>query len=153
MPITSAICNSFLLAQGIGSVPHNFHLTGGHVFKLALIKAVPTGTYDKATTSYTQLTTDEVTGTGYTAGGATLTRVTPVLSGDIVVYDFSDASWPLAVGISASGALLYNDTLSGKPAIRVQNFGSVIVAHPVDGFSAPMPPATATTAILRLRAG
>jgi hypothetical protein len=49
------------------------------VFKMALVKATPTGTYGAATTNYSNLTgnSDEVSGTGYTAGGTTLTNVAP----------------------------------------------------------------------------
>jgi hypothetical protein len=71
------------------------------------------------TTAYT--TTGEVSGTGYSAGGATLTGGALATSRDVAYADFADASWPGA-SFGAYGALIYNSSKSNR-AIMVLNFG------------------------------
>lgn len=126
----------------------------GDTFKLALVKVTPTGTYGAATTSYTQLTgnSDEVSGTGYSAGGVALGNVTPSLSGTTAMTTFSpNPSWTTAT-FSATGALLYNNTRRGpilQPTVAVFDFGGT---QTVTGgtFTVLMPSETSSTAILRL---
>lgn len=91
----------------------------GDAFKIALGKPSPTGTYDASSTNYTDLTgnSDEVTGTGYTAGGAALTNVSPAVSGTTAFVDFADVSWTTAT-FSARAALIYNTTQRGPVATR-----------------------------------
>ena len=72
-----------------------------------------------ATTAYA--TTNEISGTGYTAGGATLGSKTVSTSGTIAYFDAADPSWTSAT-FTANGALIYNDTNSDK-AIAVLAFG------------------------------
>ena len=109
------------------------------------------GLVSTATTSYNELVSngDEVSGTGYTTGGATLTRIDPVISGGVVILDFPDASWPTALAIQARGALIYNDSAAGKNALRLNDFGQTLVADPVGGFSAQFPAPNAASAIIR----
>jgi hypothetical protein len=74
MAITSEICNSFKVEILTGV--HNFTASTGDTFNLALYTS--SATLDKDTTAYSS--TNEISGTGYTAKGNALTSVTPVLS-------------------------------------------------------------------------
>jgi len=116
----SVVCNSF--KTEVLTAVHNFTATTGNTFKLSLYtnSASPT----KSTTVY--FTGDEVSesGTGYTAGGNSLTSVTPALSSDTAVCDFSDTNWTSAT-ITARGALIYNSTATpdNEQAVCVLDFG------------------------------
>ena len=114
MPITTAVCNSYKLEALRG-----VHLDTD-VYKIALIKAGEAGTFDKATTNYSDLGSDEASGTGYTAGGLILTGGLWVLTGDTASIDWSDAVWA-AASISADGALIYNSTRADR-AVQVISF-------------------------------
>ena len=83
MAITQAMCTSFKkeLLEG----KHNF-TNGAHTFKLALFTS--SASLDATTTDYS--TSNEVSGTGYSAGGSALTNVTPSTSGTTALTDFSD---------------------------------------------------------------
>jgi hypothetical protein len=97
-----------------------------------------------ATTVYT--TDQEVSGTGYTAGGATVTNVTVQSSGTTAYVNFDNVQWPGA-SFTARGALLYNSSKSNR-SIAVINFGSdKIVNNSI--FTVTMPANTATTALIR----
>jgi len=87
------------------------------VLKIALYDE--TASLNATTTVYT--TTGEVTGTGYSAGGETLTVTAPLIIGTTAVVDFADVTWSTAT-ITARGALIYNST-QGNKAIRVLDFG------------------------------
>ena len=120
MAITSAICTSFKveLLKGV----HDFTATTGDTFKIALYTS--SATLGAGTTAFT--TTNEITnssGTAYTSGGATLTSVTPTSSGTTALCDFSDVSYTSA-SFTANGALIYNDTESGDPAVCAIAFGA-----------------------------
>jgi len=101
------------------------------------------------TTVYT--TTNEVTGTGYTAGGVVMTGVTistestGVNSGTVYV-DFANVSWPGA-NFTARGALIYNVTRSNK-SVAVLDCGSDKIFSSVSN-TVVMPENTATTALIR----
>lgn len=101
------------------------------------------------TTVYTA--TNEVTGTGYTAGGVVMTGVTintessGVDSGTVYV-DFNNVSWPGA-SFTARGALIYNVTQSNK-SVAVLDFGSDKIFSSVSN-TVVMPENTATTALIR----
>jgi len=75
------------------------------------------------TTAYT--TTGEITGTGYTAGGKTLTSPALTINRSVAYADFADASWPGA-SFEAYGALIYNSSKSNR-GIWVLNFGRAIL--------------------------
>lgn len=123
------------------------------VFKLALIKVGPTGTYDKNTTNYTDVTgnSDEVSGTGYSAGGIALTNVSPVLSTDTAVLDFADVSWTSS-SFSCRGCIIYNTSQRGPTATRgtsVHDFGGT--QQVTSGtFTLVFPTPDASNAILRI---
>lgn len=110
--------------------------------KMALYLA--TADLGAATTIYT--TTGETSGTGYTAGGKTLTGVTVLTSGTTAYVDFADPSWDPAA-FTARGALIYNASKSNK-AIAVLDFGSDKTATTI--FTVQMPANTATSALIRI---
>ena len=110
--------------------------------KMALFLA--TADLGAATTVYT--TTGETSGTGYTAGGLTLTGVTVLTSGTTAYVDFADPSWDSA-SFTARGALIYNASKSNK-AIAVLDFGSDKTTTTT--FTVQMPANTATSALIRI---
>ena len=117
MAITQAITNSY--KQEV--------LKGTHLltdtYKIALFTSA--ATLDKNTTTYTAQP-NEVSnaGTNYTTGGNTLVGFSVTLSGDTAVLDWTtDPQWINAT-FTARGALIYNDTLVGKNAVMVIDFGS-----------------------------
>lgn len=109
--------------------------------KLALFTA--SADLGAATTVYT--TAGETSGTGYTAGGNTLTGVTVLTSGTTAYVDFADSTWNPAA-FTARGALIYNASKSNK-AIAVLDFGSDKTATTI--FTVQMPANTATSALIR----
>lgn len=141
MAITQALCNSFKRELMLGL--HDFTNTTGNAFKIALFTS--SATLGAATTTYS--TTDEVVGTGYTAGGITLTSVTPSLSGSTAIVDFADVVWTGA-SFTARGALIYNST-NGNRAVAVLDFGADKVVTTGD-FTIVFPAADASNAILRI---
>lgn len=141
MAISQAMCTSFKveLLQGV----HNFTNTTGDTFKIALYTSA--ATLGATTTVYT--TSDEVVGTGYTAGGNTLTNVTPTSSGTTAFTDFADTTWSTAT-ITARGALIYNSTEANK-AVAVLDFGSDKTST-AGNFTIVFPTADASNAIIRI---
>lgn len=135
------MCTSFKgeLLQGL----HNFTLSTGNVFKIALYTNA--ASFTAATTVYT--TANEVIGTGYTAGGNTLTNVTPTTSGTTALTDFADTTWSTST-ITARGAMIYNST-NGNRAVAILDFGSDKVSTAGD-FTIIFPTADATNAIIRI---
>lgn len=128
--------------QELLTATHNF-TNGTHSYKLALYSN--SATLDATTTAYT--TSGEVTGTGYSAGGNTLTTVTPTTSGTTAFVDFADTSFSNAT-VTARGALIYNSTQSNK-AVAVLDFGSDKAAS-AGTFSVIFPTADANNAIIRI---
>lgn len=141
MAITQAMCTSF--KQEILVATHNFTASTGDTFKLALYTS--TATLDATTTAYSA--TNEASGTGYTAGGASLTSVTPVTSGTTAFCDFNDLTFS-TVTITARGALIYNSSKSNK-SVCVLDFGSDKTAT-AGNFTIVFPTPDATNAIIRI---
>ena len=129
--------------QELLTATHNFTASTGDVFKIALYTS--SATLGASTTVYS--TTNEVTGTGYTAGGNTLTNVTPTTSGTTAFTDFADTTWTTAT-ITANGALIYNSSKSNK-AVAVLAFGGDKTSTAGD-FTIVFPTADASNAIIRL---
>ena len=124
---------------------HNFSTGSGQTFKIALYNN--SATFTAATTAY--VTTNEVAASGtYSLGGGTLTKVTPTSSGTTALTDFADLSFTTAT-ITAFGALIYNDTATGNPAVAVLDFGGS-KASTAGTFTIVFPAATATGAIIRI---
>jgi hypothetical protein len=136
------MCTSFKSELLTGT--HNFTNSTGDTFKLALYDN--NASFTAATTAYTA--TNEVSGTGYTAGGGTLTNVTPTSSGTTAFTDFADLTFSSAT-ITARGALIYNDTAAGDPSVVVLDFGSDKSSSSGD-FQIIFPTADATDAIIRI---
>ena len=114
-----------------------------HTFKLALYTS--NATIDATTTAYS--TTNEVSGTGYSAGGATLTAANPTTSGTTAFVDFSDVSFSNST-ITARGCLIYNSSASNK-AVAVFDFGAD-QASSSSTFTIQFPTADASNAIVRI---
>lgn len=141
MAISTAFCTSF--KQGLMQGLHDFDNPGGNTFKIALYTS--TATLGASTTAYSA--TNEVTGTGYTAGGNTLTSVSPTTSGTTAYVDFADTTWSNAT-ITANGALIYNANSSNASCV-VLAFGSDKTSSNGD-FTIVFPTANATDAIIRI---
>tara|TARA_R110002074_G_scaffold330087_1_gene500628 strand:+ start:100 stop:534 length:435 start_codon:yes stop_codon:yes gene_type:complete len=136
------LCTSF--KKELLEAVHNFKNSGGSTFKIALY--TNSASFNAATTAYT--TSNEITGTGYTAGGNTLTRVDPTSSGTTAFTDFADTTWSSST-ITARGALIYNDSASGDPAVAVLDFGADKTSTNGD-FTVVFPTANASNAIIRI---
>lgn len=147
--ITQAMPTSF--KQELLTATHNFTTSTGNVFKIAMFRATASivGTYGAATTNYSDMTgnSDEATGTNYTAGGNTLTNVTPTTGGTTGFTDFADTTWTTAT-VTASGALIYNSSASNR-AVAVLAFGGDKSSTAGD-FSIIFPTPDATNAIIRI---
>jgi len=141
MAITQAMCNSFKKAILDGEMDFSSDTT--QVYKIALYDS--SATLDKSTTAYT--TSNEVTGTGYTAGGATLTLNAASLSTDTAIVDFDDVTFSTAT-ITARGALIYT-TSNSNAAIAVLDFGDDKTSTAGD-FTIQFPTADDTNAIIRI---
>ena len=146
MAITQAMCTSFKveLLQG----KHDFTASSGHTFKLALFTS--SASLGAATTDYS--TSNEVSGTGYSAGGSALTSVTPTSSGTTAFGDFADLTFSTAT-ITARGAIIYNTTTGGgsstTDAVVVLDFGADKTSTAGD-FTIQFPTADASNAIIRI---
>ena len=141
MAITQAMCTSF--KKEILEAVHNFKLSGGDTFKIALFTS--SASLDATTTAYS--TSNEVSGAGYSAGGNTLTRIDPATSGTTAFTDFANTTWSSAT-ITARGAVIYNSTDSDK-AVAVLDFGSDKSSSSGD-FTIQFPTADSRSAIIRI---
>jgi hypothetical protein len=137
------LCTSFKVE--LLRAVHNFTTGTGSTFKLALYNS--SATFNAATTAYTA--SNEVPDSGtYAVGGGVLTSVTPTSSGTTALTDFADLSFTGAT-ITASGALIYNDSAAGNPAVCVLDFGGPKVS--TNGtFTVIFPPDEPTSAIIRI---
>ena len=141
------MCTSFKQELLTGS--HNFTNSSGDTFKLALYDN--NASFNAATTAYTA--TDEVSNSGtYSAGGGTLTNVTPTTSGTTALTDFADLTFTSAT-ITARGALIYNTTTGAgsgtTDTVVVLDFGSNKASTAGD-FQIVFPTADASNAIIRI---
>jgi len=136
------MCTSF--KKELMTATHDFTASTGNTFKLAMY--TNSASFTAATTAYT--TSNEVSGTGYSAGGGTLTNVTPTTSSTTAYTDFADLTFSTAT-ITARGALIYNDTASGDPSVVVLDFGADKTSTAGD-FTIVFPTAGASTAIIRI---
>ena len=137
------MCTSFKVE--LMRAVHNFTTSTGNTFKLALYDN--SASFTAATTAYT--VTNEVAASGsYTAGGGTLTNVTPTSTGTTAFTDFADLSFTTAT-ITAYGALIYNDTAAGDPTVCVLDFGGAKTST-AGTFTIVFPTADASNAIIRI---
>ena len=137
------MCTSFKveLIQAV----HNFPTGTGNTFKLAMYDN--SASFTAATTAYTN--TNEVANSGtYSAGGGTLTNVTPTSSGTTAFTDFADLSFTSAT-ITAFGAMIYNDSAAGDPSVCILDFGGAKTST-AGTFTIIFPTADASNAIIRI---
>jgi len=142
MAITQAMATSF--KKELLEAVHNFKNSGGSTFNIALYTS--SASLGAATTAYT--TSNEVSGTNYTAKGNSLTRVDPSSSGTTGFTDFADTTWSSAT-ITARGAMIFNDSASGDPAVVILDFGAYQPSTAGD-FTIQFPTADASNAIIRI---
>ena len=145
MAITQAMCTSFKTELLEGK--HDF-TNGADTMKLALFTS--SATLSAATTDYS--TTNEVSGTGYSAGGGTLVNVTPTSSGTTAFTDFNDLTFSSST-ITARGAMIYNTQTGGgsgtTDAVAILDFGADKTSTNGD-FTIQFPTADASNAIIRI---
>ena len=136
------MCTSF--KKELMEAKHNFLLSGGDTFKIALY--TDSASFTAATTAYTS--TNEITGTNYSAKGNSLTRIDPTSSSTTAFTDFADVSWTTAT-FSAMGAMIFNDSASGDPSVIILDFGALKTAT-AGTFTVAFPAADASNAIIRI---
>ena len=142
------MCTSFKKELLFGV--HDFDLANGDTFKIALYDN--NASFTAATTAYT--TSNEVSGTGYSAGGGALTNVDPTSPGTTALTDFQDETFSTAT-ITARGALIYNTTPNTtsisvtNPTVVVLDFGGDKTSTAGD-FTIVFPTADASNAIIRI---
>ena len=141
MAITQAMCTSFKQALLDGEM--DFSSDTSQTYKIALFTSSA-----KCGAQQRMATTNEVSGTGYTAGGNTLTISTnPTTSGTTAFLSFSNTTWSTAT-ITARGALIYQSGGS-NPAVAVLDFGGDKTSTAGD-FQIQFPTADASSAIIRI---
>lgn len=152
MAITTALSNAFKLELLKGN--HDFD---NDTFRVALIKESPTGTFGAATVAYSELGSDQASGTGYTStfdtvstgAQAAIATGYPQMDGTTAVMDFDDAVFT-SVTVQADGCILYNPNAdSAANVIAVFDFGGTVSATAGD-FTIQFPAPGASTSILRL---
>ena len=136
------MCTSF--KKELMEAVHNFKNSGGNTFRIALY--TNSSSFTAATTAYTS--SNEVSGTNYTAKGNSLTRVDPTTSSTTAYTDFADSTWSSST-ITARGALIFNDSASGDPTVCVLDFGSDKSSSSGD-FTDVFPTASSSAAIIRI---
>ena len=141
MPFTGSFMATSFKAESWQGL-HNFTASTGNEFKLALYNN--NASFTAATTAYT--TSNEITGSGYTAGGNTLTNVTPTTSGTTAFTDFPDTTWSTAT-FTARGGMIYNST-NGNRCVGILDFGEDKGSSGGD-FTIIFPTPDASNAILR----
>jgi hypothetical protein len=136
------LCTSF--KKELMTATHNFTAASDQ-FKIALYDN--SASFTAATTAYTS--SNEITGTNYTAKGQFLTSVTPTTIGTTALTDFSDEVFSNVTISSVRGALIYNEAASGDPSVCVLDFGADKGATSGD-FTIVFPTADASNAIIRI---
>ena len=136
------MCTSF--KKELMEAKHNFLLSGGDTFRMALYD--DDSSFTAATTAYTS--SDEISGTNYTAKGESLTRIDPTTSSTTAYTDFADVAWTTAT-FSAMGAMIFNDSVSGDPSVIILDFGALKTAT-AGTFTIAFPAADASNAIIRI---
>ena len=138
MAITQAMCTSFK-----EDLFNKLQDLEADTIKIALYTSA--ATLGATTTAYS--VTNEVVGTGYTAGGVTLTSATVATSGTTAYVDFDNPEWTSAT-FTARGALIYNDTTAGDNSVAVLDFGGDFTVS--SGTFRVVFPAPGATAIIRI---
>ena len=142
MAITQSLATSFKVDLLSGTM--DFTAGTGDTFKMALYTS--SATLGPTTTAYSA--TNEISGTGYTAGGNTLVvSQSPTSGGTTAFISFTNTTWTSA-SFTCRGALIYNSTDSNK-AVAIFDFGSdkTVVAGT---FTVSFPVADSTNAVIRI---
>lgn len=139
MAITQTQCTVF--KSNLLKGAENFTLASPYVYKIALYDA----NADLSASTVEYSSANEVSGSGYTAGGRTLVIIPPAYSGSTAYVSFNDVTWDPA-SFTTRGALIYNSTTGA--AVAVLNFGSDKTA--VNSFTVTFPTADASNAIIRI---
>ena len=137
------LCTSF--KQELMEAKHNFLASGGNTFNIALY--TNSASFTAATTAYT--TSNEISGTNYSAKGGALTNVNPTTSSTTAFTDFADEVFSNVTISSVRGAMIFNDTASGDPSVCILDFGADKAASSGD-FTIVFPTADASNAIIRI---
>mgnify|MGYP001309047558 len=137
------LCTSFKKELMTGT--HNFTSSSGNTFNIALY--TNSASFDASTTAYT--TSNEISGTNYSAKGQALNPVTPTSSGTTAFVDFADEVFSNVTISSVRGGLIFNDSASGDPSVAVLDFGADKAASSGD-FTIVFPTADASNAIIRI---
>jgi hypothetical protein len=119
----------------------NFAVGTPYTYKIALYN----GNADLSSTTLAYTSVNEITGTGYTAGGKTLTVIPPSSSGQTAFISFVTVTWSPA-SFTTRGALIYNSTTGA--AVAVLNFGAD--KTPSSSFTITFPTDDASNAIIRI---
>ena len=136
------LCTSF--KKELMEAKHNF-TAASDVFKLALYDN--SASFTAATTAYTS--SNEISGTNYTAKGQFLTSVTPTTSSTTALTDFADEVFSNVTISGVRGALIYNEAATSDPSVCVLDFGSDKSASSGD-FTIVFPTPDASNAIIRI---
>ena len=137
------LCTSFKKELMTGT--HNFTSSSGNTFNIALY--TNSASFDASTTAYT--TSNEISGTNYSAKGQALNPVTPTSSGTTAFVDFADEVFSNVTISSVRGGLIFNDSASGDPSVAVLDFGADKAASSGD-FTIVFLTADASNAIIRI---
>ena len=142
MAITQTLTDTFL--QDCLDGGHNLG-NGGNTLKIALY----TSSASLGATTATYTTSAEVSGTGYTAGGATLSSQAVAFdsSNNVAYFDAADPAWTTAT-ITARGAMIYNNSKSNA-SVAILDFGSDYTST-AGTFTIQLPSAAYNTAIIRI---
>ena len=138
MAITPAMCTSF--KKELFEATHDFT---SDTFKIALFTS--SASLGASTTAYS--TSNEISGSGYSAGGVALTVVAPTTDGTSAFVDFNDPSWTSA-SFTANGALIYNSSKSNKAVAAFAFGGDQTVSSGT--FAITIPAAASGTAVVRI---
>ena len=124
---------------------HNFLASGGNTFNIAMY--TNSASFTAATTAYTS--TNEISGTNYSAKGQALGNVNPTTSSTTAFTDFADEVFSNVTISAVRGAMIFNDTASGDPSVCILDFGADKAASSGD-FTIVFPTADASNAIIRI---
>ena len=124
---------------------HNFLASGGNTFNIALYNN--SASFTAATTAYTS--SNEISGTNYSAKGQALGNVNPTTSSTTAFTDFADEVFSNVTISAVRGAMIFNDSASGDPSVCILDFGADKAASSGD-FTIVFPTADASNAIIRI---
>jgi hypothetical protein len=137
------LCTSF--KKELMEAKHNFLASGGNTFNIAMY--TNSASFTAATTAYTS--TNEISGTNYSAKGQALGNVNPTTSSTTAFTDFADEVFSNVTISAVRGAMIFNDTASGDPSVCILDFGADKAASSGD-FTIVFPTADASNAIIRI---